>query len=708
MVGEGLDAGRPDGSGDLGARPIGGGGLVERRVQIVAEGRGQRRLIALACLDPVQRGRMLALALHQQLGEAARLGLQPAETILGGAGRGAGLGLGAGAVAAVCLGGLDRRTGGRQFGLGRGQSRLRGLDFGRLQRAQRRALGLGRGQLRLRPGHAGLGVALAGAFGVDPGLDRGRGAGDALDLGVGGLARVLGGGEGGFQLGTARRGPGDLCGQGLQRRAQPGQFVRGVAGHGRLALDIGGDAGGLGGQAVDLRPGGLFRHVEPVALKAGAVQQGAGDGVLLAGGLQRLLRRQRRRLGPAGGGGRLAHGPLGVGQLLRRGLRGHAGVVPAYEQQGRLQGADLGGDLLVAFGLPRLALQPGQRRLELPPDVVQTVEVGLGRLEPQLGLVPARMQAGHAARLLEDAAAVLRLGGDQFADLALTHQRRAVGARRGVGEQQLDVAGADLLAVDAIGRAVAAVDAARHLQHRAVGEGLRRPALGVVDGQLDFGVVARRAVGGAGEDDVVHALAAHGLGRVGAHDPAQAFQHIGLAAAVGADDAGQARLDMHLGGIDEGLEAHEPEALELHGSLRGHWPAAAARIATSSPPSERSVTRRPLTKKDGVESTPAAMALSMSRLMAARVAGVAAQASIWAWVRPLTAMAGAYQSSRFPPRRTADWPCIRAAATSKKRSGAAHRASAAPGSDISSGSVGRLRNTNRTWPVSIKRALKTG
>ena len=240
--------------------------------------------------------------------------------------------------------------------------------------------------------------------------------------------------------------------------------------------------------------------------------------------------------------------------------------------------------------------------------------------------MPARVQAGDAAGLLENATAVLWLGGDQFTDLALTDEGGGVGTGRGVGEQQLHVAGPDLLAVDAVGRALSAVDAARHLQHRTVGEGLRGPALGIVDGQLDFGMVARRTVGGTGEDHIVHALTAHGLGGVGPHDPAQAFEHIGLAAAVGAHDTGQPRLDMHLGGVDKGLEAHKPEALELHRLLRSHWSAAAARTADSSPAKELSVTRRPLTKKLGVPRTPAARALSMSRVMAAWVAGVAAQA----------------------------------------------------------------------------------
>ncbi|MNY11701.1 hypothetical protein D3C86_1447450 [compost metagenome] len=294
------------------------------------------------------------------------------------------------------------------------------------------------------------------------------------------------------------------------------------------------------------------------------MQQGAGDGVLLARRLHRLLRLQRIGLGLGRGGPGLGHGAVGVAQFLSRDLGGRLGVVPADVEQGGLQGADLGRDLLVLLGLTRLALQPVQRRFQLTPDVVQPVQIGLGGLQPQLGLVTTSVQAGHATGLFQNPATVLRLGGDQFGNLALTHQGRAVGPGRGVGEQQLDVAGADLLAVDAIGRTLTPVDAARHLQNGRVGKGLGRALLGVVDGQDDFGVAARRTARGPGEDDVVHALTAHGLGRVGAHDPAQAFQHIGLAAAVRPDHPGQAGLDLNFRRVDEGFEADELQSLELH------------------------------------------------------------------------------------------------------------------------------------------------
>ena len=294
------------------------------------------------------------------------------------------------------------------------------------------------------------------------------------------------------------------------------------------------------------------------------MQQGCRHRILFPRRLQPLLRRQGRRLGLRRVRRRLGDRPVRRRQFRRRRLRRQPRVVPAHEQQGRLQGPDLGRDLLVLLRLPRLALEPRQGRLQLAPDVVQPFHIGLGRLQPQLRFVPPRVQARHPAGFFEDAPPVLRLGRDQLADLPLTHQGRRVRPRRGVGEQQLDVPRPHLLAIDAIGRALAPVDPARHLDDGAVGEGLGRAPLGVVDGQLDLGVVPGRAVRGPGEDHVVHARAAHGLGRVRAHDPAHALQHVRLAAAVRSHDPRQARLDPDLRRVDERLEADEPEALELH------------------------------------------------------------------------------------------------------------------------------------------------
>ena len=102
------------------------------------------------------------------------------------------------------------------------------------------------------------------------------------------------------------------------------------------------------------------------------------------------------------------------------------------------------------------------------------------------------MQAGDAGRLFQNAAARLRLRRDDLADLALAHQRRRARAGGGVGEQQLHVAGAHLAAVDAVDRALLALDPARDLDRIGVVERRRRRARRIVEHQPDFGEIARR------------------------------------------------------------------------------------------------------------------------------------------------------------------------------------------------------------------------
>ena len=54
------------------------------------------------------------------------------------------------------------------------------------------------------------------------------------------------------------------------------------------------------------------------------------------------------------------------------------------------------------------------------------------------------------------------------------------------------------------------------------------------------------------------------LGAVLAHDPAQRFKQVRLAAAVRTDHAGQPVRDHQIGRVDEALEAVETQAGELH------------------------------------------------------------------------------------------------------------------------------------------------
>src|SRR5262249_5241789 len=72
---------------------------------------------------------------------------------------------------------------------------------------------------------------------------------------------------------------------------------------------------------------------------------------------------------------------------------------------------------------------------------------------------------------------------------------------------------------------------------------------------------------GAGEDDVLHALAAQPTRRLLAHAPAHRIDHVGLAAPVGADDCGDAGPEAEHRTVDERLEAADLEGLDSQPDL---------------------------------------------------------------------------------------------------------------------------------------------
>ena len=253
----------------------------------------------------------------------------------------------------------------------------------------------------------------------------------------------------------------------------------------------------------------------------------------------------------------------GALQGVAGGGQGGLGRLALNIEQDRLVAPDVGRQVLVASRLAGLLLQARMLGLEGRDDVVQALQVGLGRAQTQLRLVPSGMQPGDARGLFQQGPALGRLGIDQGADAALADQGGGLGTGRRIGEQQLHVPGPHVAAVDLVVGAAAALDAARDLERFVVVEGGRCRAVAVVEREHDLGDVARRPVGAAGEDDVVHLAAAHALGRGLAHGPAQGFDQVGLAAAVGADDTRQTLLNVQLGRVDEGLEAAQSELIKL-------------------------------------------------------------------------------------------------------------------------------------------------
>ena len=217
---------------------------------------------------------------------------------------------------------------------------------------------------------------------------------------------------------------------------------------------------------------------------------------------------------------------------------------------------------MVAAGFGGLALEGAHLAFHFGDDVGDAEEVGFGVVELAEGFFFLGFEFGDAGGFFEDSAAVFGFGREEHVDLALGHDGVGGAADAGAGEEVVDVFEAADGAVDAVFGAAIAEDAAADGDFVVVdAEGL----LTIGHGEDDFGHADGLAFVGAVEDDVGHFIAAEGFGGGFAEDPADGVDDVGFAAAIGADDAGDAFVEVKLGFVSEGLEAVDEEGLEVHG-----------------------------------------------------------------------------------------------------------------------------------------------
>ncbi len=86
----------------------------------------------------------------------------------------------------------------------------------------------------------------------------------------------------------------------------------------------------------------------------------------------------------------------------------------------------------------------------------------------------------------------------------------------------------------------------------------------VVEGDRYFSHAGGREAIAAGEDHVLHLMAAQVAGALLAHGPAQSVDDIGLAAAVRPDDRSDAWIELHGSLLGEGLKPNHFKAFEAH------------------------------------------------------------------------------------------------------------------------------------------------
>ena len=214
-----------------------------------------------------------------------------------------------------------------------------------------------------------------------------------------------------------------------------------------------------------------------------------------------------------------------------------------------------------AARLRRLALQALELLLDLVDDVVHAQQVLLRGFELELGLAAAGLVLRDPGRLLDDRAPLRGLRREDLADLALLDDRVGLRAEPGVHEQLVDVAQAAELAVHQVLALAVPVEPARD---DALGRAVGAVAVEARDLEVDLGHLQRLAARGAVEDHVLHRRAAQALDALLAEHPVDRVRDVALAAAVRADDPGDAARERQLLAVAEALETRDLHRIQTH------------------------------------------------------------------------------------------------------------------------------------------------
>ena len=171
---------------------------------------------------------------------------------------------------------------------------------------------------------------------------------------------------------------------------------------------------------------------------------------------------------------------------------------------------------------------------------------------------------GDSRRLLEKCPELFRPGFDQAGDRALLDDGVASRSETGAEKHVHHVTTAALGGVQEVLGVPLATDLALDRDLRVGGESPSEAPVAVVEHELHRGLRERLAGVGAGEHDIGHGSAAKMAGGELAHDPAHRVDDVRLATAVRTDNADQIAGKGYRGGVDEGLEARQPDLAQAH------------------------------------------------------------------------------------------------------------------------------------------------
>ena len=224
-----------------------------------------------------------------------------------------------------------------------------------------------------------------------------------------------------------------------------------------------------------------------------------------------------------------------------------------------LQGVVGGGHLGLLFQLFQLAAQ-------LALDVFHAGEVFARVFQAVFRFAAALFVFGYTRRFFQEQAQLLGAAFNDAADGALANDGVGTRAQAGAQKDVLHVAPTHDLVVDVV---AAGAVAGEHALDGNFSELVPLPTSAVVvviEGEFYAGAAGRFAAGGAVEDDVLHRLATQLTGFALPQHPAHGVHDVGLAAAVGPDNANELPRQREVGGLGKGFEAREFDRLQAHGA----------------------------------------------------------------------------------------------------------------------------------------------
>ncbi len=142
---------------------------------------------------------------------------------------------------------------------------------------------------------------------------------------------------------------------------------------------------------------------------------------------------------------------------------------------------------------------------------------------------------------------------DLFNHFQFDH-RISIIAHAGIDEQVLNILQTNRNLVQQVFAATVTVKTASDLH---IGVGDSQFARAVMDGQVDFRIIQRFSVLGAGKYHIDHGFGSKQMGLLFTHDPADGIHHIALAAPVRTDDRGNALAELQNGLSCKGFKAHD-------------------------------------------------------------------------------------------------------------------------------------------------------